>query len=149
MVRFILIFSVLVFLVPMQQALASDTPQEARHEVMEDVGDAAKPIGKMLKGERTFDAAVVMESFKTWSAAAGVFGDMFPEGSETGGDTEAKATIWTDREGFDAQLALYAEAVEAAIGEAPQDLEALKAAAGPVFKECKACHEEYRVEDED
>jgi len=149
MVRHILIFSFLVFLFPMQQALASDTPQEARHELMEDVGDAAKPIGKMLKGEQEFDAAVVMESFQTWSVAAGVFGDMFPAGSETGGETEARETIWSDRDGFNAQLARFGEAVDAAIKAAPQDLEALKAAAGPVFKECKGCHEEYRVEDED
>ena len=39
------------------------------------------------------------------------------------------------------------EATEAAVAASPQDLEALKAAAGPVFKVCKSCHESYRIED--
>ena len=41
-------------------ALAGETPQEQRHELMEQVGDAAKSVGGMLKGEREFDAAVAM-----------------------------------------------------------------------------------------
>jgi cytochrome c556 len=142
-------FCPLVFMILSQTVVASDTPQEARHEVMEDVGGAAKPVGKMLKGERAFDAAVAMESFRTWSTAAGIFGDLFPEGSETGYDTEARDTIWSDREGFDTRLAAFGKAADAAIEANPQDLASLKAAAGPVFKECKACHEDYRVEDED
>jgi cytochrome c556 len=128
--------------------LAGDSPQEQRHELMEDVGGAAKAVGEMLKEERPFDAAVAMESLQTWAEAAAVFGDLFPEGSESGYDTEAKATIWTDRAGFDASLAEFAEAVDAAIAAEPQDLEALNAAAGPAFKKCKACHEDYRVEDD-
>jgi len=149
MIRALLIFSILALLLSLPNVWASDTPQETRHELMEGVGDAAKPVGKMLKGEQEFDAAVAMESFQTWSVAAGNFGDLFPEGSETGYDTEAKATIWTDRDGFNAQLETYATAVDAAIEANPQDLEALKAATGPVWKACKGCHEEYRVEDED
>lgn len=147
--RILLVSVVLSMLAPAISVLASDSPQEMRHEVMEGVGDAAKPIGKMLKGEREFDAQLVMESFQAWSEAADVFGDLFPEGSETGYDTEARDTIWTDRAGFDAKLAEFAEAVDAAIAANPQDLDALNAAAGPVFKTCKGCHEEYRVEDED
>jgi len=139
----------LAILIPPQTVAASDKPQEARQELMEDVGDAAKPVGKMLKGERAFDAAVAMESFRTWSNAAGIVGDLFPEGSESGYDTEAKDTIWSDREGFNARLAAFGKAADAAIEASPQDLAALKAAAGPVFKECKGCHENYRVEDED
>jgi cytochrome c556 len=149
MIRVLLIFSLLALLFSLPQAWASDAPQEARHELMEGVGDAAKPVGKMLKGEQEFDAAVAMESFQTWSHAAGNFGDLFPEGSDTGYDTEAKETIWTDRDGFNAKLETFADAVDAVIEANPQDLEALKTATGPVFKACKGCHEDYRVEDED
>jgi cytochrome c556 len=129
-------------------ALAGESPQEQRHELMEGVGDAAKPVGGMLKEEVAFDAEVAMESFQTWAEAADLFGDLFPAGSETGYDTEARATIWSDRAGFENALAGFAEAVDAAIAAQPQDLEALNAAAGPVFEKCKACHEDYRVEDE-
>lgn len=147
--RFIKILMALLLLFPVSQVLAAESPQEARHELMEGVRDAAKPVGEMLKGERDFNAAVAMESFQTWAEAAAIFGDMFPEGSETGFDTEARATIWTDREGFNAILLAFGEAVDAAITANPQDLEALKTAAGPVFKTCKECHEGYRVEEDD
>jgi len=128
--------------------LAQQSPQEQRHELMEGVGDAAKPVGAMLKGEAPFDAATVMQSLQTFDKAAAEVGALFPEGSDTGHDTQAKSTIWTDRAGFDATLKAWSDAVDAAIAAAPQDLDSLNAAAGPVFKECKACHEGYRVEKE-
>jgi cytochrome c556 len=127
----------------------ADTPQEERHEIMEDNGAAAKEIGRMIEGESAFDAGRAMDSMRTWQSAAAVYGDMFPAGSETGFDTRASETIWSDREGFDAALEAWSDAVDAAIAANPQDLEALKAATGPVFKKCKACHEEYRLEEED
>ena len=136
----------LLFLVP--GAWAAGSVQEERHELMESGKDAAKPIGAMMKGEQAFDAAIVMESFGVWEHVAATAGDLFPPGSETGYDTEARDTIWTDREGFNAALKNFADAVDAAIEAAPQDLDALNAAAGPVFKACKGCHENYRVEKE-
>lgn len=136
------------FVLPFGAALAEDTPQEQRHELMEDVGGGAKTIGKMLEGEEPFDATAAMSALQTWDHAAGVFGDLFPAGSDSGYDTEAKATIWSDRAGFDAALQAWAEAVDAAIAANPQDLGSLEAAAGPVFEKCKACHEDYRVEKE-
>ena len=80
MIRVLLISSILVLLFSLPQAWAGDTPQEARQELMEGVGGGAKPVGKMLKGEQEFDAAVVMESLQTWSHAAANFGDLFPMG---------------------------------------------------------------------
>lgn len=147
--RVLLSLTVLAMLSPFSSALAEDIPQEARHELMEDVGDAAKPVGGMLKGEVEFDAAVVMESFQTWSIAGPIFADLFPEGSETGYETEAKSTIWSDRDGFNEALAAWSEAVDAAIAANPQSLEELEPAAGAVFKSCKGCHEDYRVEEEE
>lgn len=147
--RFAIAFCLSVSLSCSTFALAGESPQERRHELMEHVGEAAKPVGAMLKGEQPFDAAVVMESFQTFSEVPPVFITLFPEGSDTGYDTEAKATIWTDRAGFEATLADFSDAVDAAIAAAPQNLEELNAAAGPVFKQCKACHEDYRVEKED
>jgi cytochrome c556 len=132
----------------MQLAIAAESPQEQRHELMEDVGGGAKTIGKMLEGEDPFDAGAAMAALQTWAAVADEFGALFPEGSESGYDTEAKATIWSDREGFDAALQAWAEATDAAISADPQDLESLQAVAGPVFKKCKACHQDYRVEKE-
>lgn len=137
---------VLVFF-PAAVAMAGDTPQERRHELMEDVGGAAKTIGKMLKEEAPFDAMTAMEALEVWAGAAEPFGEMFPEGSETGFETEAKSTIWTDRAGFEQALGEFKSAADAAVAANPQTLAELQPAAGPVFKACKGCHESYRVDD--
>ena len=130
-------------------ALAGSDPILTRQHLMEDTRDAAKVIGGMLKEKEPFDAEAAMAALMVWKKTANESGDLFPEGSETGHDTEAKATIWTDRDGFNEKLADFGVRVEAAITASPDSLEALKAAAGPVFKTCKACHEGYRVEKED
>ena len=130
-------------------AFAGSDPIKARQHLMEDTRDAAKVIGGMLKGKQPFDADAAMAALKTWKKTATEAGDLFPEGSETGHDTEAKATIWSDRDGFNDAMEKFDTAVDAAIAANPDSLDALKAAAGPVFQTCKGCHESYRVEKED
>jgi len=130
-------------------AVADDDPRHVRHELMESVGKAAKPIGKMLKGESDFDGDVLMSSLRTFEDAAGQFGELFPAGSNTGEDTEAAPAIWEDRAGFEEALAKWQTAVADAIAAQPDTLDAAEPVAGPVFQACKACHETYRIEDED
>jgi len=127
-------------------AFANPDPILARQELMEDTRDAAKVIGGMLRQQQPFDADAAMAALKVWQETAAKAGDLFPEGSGVGHDTEAKITIWTDRAGFDEKMADFGTKVDAAIAASPDSLEALNAAAGPVFKSCKACHEGYRVE---
>lgn len=130
-------------------AIAGSDPIKARQHLMENTRDAAKVIGGMLRGEKAFDAEAAMAAMETWKKTATEAGDLFPEGSETGHDTEAKAEVWTDRDGFNAAMEKFNMAVDTAIAANPDSLDALKAAAGPVFKTCKGCHEGYRVEKED
>lgn len=128
-------------------AIAEEDPREERHELMESVRDAAKPVGEMLKGDREFDAAVLMTSLGTWQDVSAVFGDLFPEGTETGMDTRAAAAIWEDRAGFEQALDDWRVAVLAAIDTAPQTLDEAKPVVGPVFNACKNCHDTYRIEE--
>jgi len=148
MVRIFLISSLVALQFIVTSVSAGDSVQEQRHDLMEEARDAAKTIGGMLKGEQPFDAEAAMASFEDWARVAATAGDLFPEGSETGYGTEARETVWTDREGFNKSMMEFSQAANAAIEAAPQDVEALKAAAGPVFKTCKGCHEGYRVDDE-
>ena len=148
MAKFHTLITAAALLAATQLAMASESPQEQRHELMEDVREHAKTISRMLEGENPFDAGAAMAAMQAWSEAAQVFGGMFPEGSESGYDTRATAAVWSDREGFDAALGAWSEAIDAAIAVNPQDLESLQAAAGPVFKKCKACHEDYRLEED-
>ena len=128
--------------------IADDGPAHERHELMEGVRDAAKPIGKMLKGEADYDAATVMTSLETFQDASLVFGDLFPAGSEAFETSEAAPAIWDDREGFNEALATWQEAVNAAIAAAPQTLDEARPTVGPIFKTCKSCHDTYRIEKE-
>ena len=130
------------------QAATDDDPRHERHELMEGVRDAAKPIGKMFRGEAEYDADTVMASLKVFHDASGVFGDLFPPGTETGMDTEAAPAIWEDREGFDQALAEWRAAVETAMSAKPATLEDAKPVVGPVFNACKNCHDNYRIEKE-
>ncbi len=148
MFRMVLVVSAFLLAVSAGPLAAGDSPQEKRHELMEKSKDAAKPVGGMLKGEVEFDAETAMASFKAWVEIAGQFGELFPEGTETGHGTEARKEIWTDRAGFEAELKKFSDAANAAVAANPQTLEELNAAAGPVFKTCKSCHEGYRVEEE-
>lgn len=130
-------------------AFAGSDPILDRQQLMEETRDAAKVVGGMLKGAEPFDAEAAMAAFEVWKKTAAKAGKLFPEGSDSGHDTEAKATIWTDRDGFNEKMADFGTAVDAAIAANPGSLEALKGAAGPVFQSCKGCHEGYRVEKED
>jgi cytochrome c556 len=142
----ILISTILLALFISGVALADSDPILERQHLMEDTRDAAKVIGGMLKQKQPFDAEAAMQAFKVWKNTANEAGDLFPDGSGTGHDTEAKVTIWTDRDGFNEKIADFGTSVDAAIAAKPDSVEALNTAAGPVFKTCKGCHEGYRVE---
>lgn len=145
----ILITGALVALLATAPVFAGSDPILERQQSMEDTRDAAKVVGGMLKGEQPFDVEAAGQALAAWKKTADEIGAMFPEGSETGHDTEAKATIWSDRAGFERELEGFASSVGAAIAANPASLEELKAVAGPVFNACKNCHEGYRLEKED
>lgn len=129
-------------------AVADEDPRHERHELMESTRDAAKPLGKMLRGEADYDADVVDTSLQTFIAVSEEFAGLFPPGTETGMDTEAAPAIWEDREGFEQALAEWRAAVDAAAAASPGSLEEAKPVLGPIFNACKNCHDTYRIEDE-
>ena len=104
---------------------------------------------EILAGQKAFDAQAANAALDVWAEAAWDFGKLFPEGSETGHDTEAKSTIWSDRAGFDDKMAVFNTKVDEAIAANPDSVDALKGVAGPVFQSCKGCHDGYRVDKED
>ena len=144
-IRFPLILATLAIAA---SVFADDDPRHVRHELMEGVRDAAKPVGLMLRGEAEFDSELLMQSLSVWKEAGSQFGDLFPEGTETGMDTEAAPAIWEDRAGFEAALAKWQGAVDKAIEASPDTLEAAKPVVGPIFQTCKGCHDNYRISDE-
>jgi len=146
MKKLLLPAAVSLCLIPAALPADSHDPIAKRQDIMEQVRDAVKPLSAMNKGEMAFDAAAVSASLDTFAMAAEKFGGLFPPGSDSGGNTEAKSTIWTDRAGFDAKLAEFGEAVEAAQAASPQSLDEFKPVFFSVVKNCKGCHDGYRVD---
>jgi cytochrome c556 len=126
-------------------ALAASDPILVRQKIMKANNAAARVAGGMLKGEIAFDAKVATAAIRTMNAVAYTYGDYFPAGSETGMKTRADPKIWSDMAGFEAKLAQFQKDTDAAVAAKPQDLDAFKAAMGPVFGNCKGCHEDYRT----
>ena len=108
---------------------------------MMDVGAAIGMGSKIAKGEVEYNAIAANLVLRTMHSAALGFGYMFPEGSETGADTEASPSIWSDRAGFNAAVAKFA--ADSAGGV--EDLDGFRAKFGQIAANCGACHKAYRV----
>ena len=124
---------------------ASDDPIATRQAMMKNVGASIGVMGKMAKGEMEFDATQANLAMRAINNAAIGFVYLFPEGSETGGETEAAPKIWEDMAGFIAKSrdmeSVTAEAIAAPAGS----LDDLKAQLGKLGATCQACHEGFRI----
>lgn len=121
-------------------------PIAERQQVMKDVGRQSRTLNQMAKGEAPFDAAAAVAAFQAMNQDAQRFGTLFPEGSETGGNTEASPDIWTNRSEFQEHLDKFAADTAAAAAAAPQDVAALSEQFRAVGGNCRSCHEDFRVD---
>jgi cytochrome c556 len=121
---------------------AAEGPAQQRHEAMETVQDSFKPLRAIAVKEAPFDAAVVDKNAATILDKLKEAHGLFPEGSG-GGDSRAKAEIWSDRAGFDQAMkeAQDAAAALAAVKEEADFVPAMRALGGT----CKGCHDKYRL----
>jgi cytochrome c556 len=122
--------------------MAADDPAHQRHEAMETVQESFKPLRAIAVKEAPFDAAVVKKNATTILEKLKEAHGLFPEGSG-GGDSRAKAEIWTDRAGFDQKMkdAQAAATAMAAVTEEAAFVPAMKSLGGA----CKGCHDKYRL----
>jgi cytochrome c556 len=127
-------------------AAAAQDPIKERKQLMKDNGDAAKLVTAMLKGEKPYDAKAAETAMKSINTSLATFVTLFPKGSETGGDTAAKPEIWTNKAEFDSIAKQLEAATAKAAAAAPGGLDGFKTAMGDVGKNCKSCHEKFRVE---
>ncbi len=139
------VFLVAGLLIPLVAgaAIAQSDPIAARKALMKQIGDQTGIGASMLKGETPFDAAKAATIFKTFAEDGAKFGTLFPAGSETG-DTKAAPAIWSDRAGFDAELAKFNAAVAqnvSGIGTA----DGFKVAFTAVANTCRSCHSTFRL----
>ncbi len=105
-----------------------------------------KPMGDMLKGKRPFDDAGFKRHMRDLQSAVSL--DLltgFPEDSDEGEDTSAKAEIWMDWEDFEQKFQNLRQQT-AKLSQAVQggDRTAIEARFNEVSKACKACHKKYK-----
>lgn len=143
------LFTALVLGAMALPVLAAEDPIGARKVLMQNNGAAAGLASGMLKGEIEYTPTAGKAVLAAFNATSQVYGDYFPEGSDSDPRTTASPKIWEDAAGFQAELDKLKAATdagfEAAGKDGPADIEAFKAATGPIFGTCKGCHEGYRV----
>lgn len=115
-------------------------PIRERHELMERVGKQAKIIGDALKSGKLDPVGGAAQKISEEVAKAL---PLFPEGS-THPRSRAKAEIWRDWAEFE-KLMKSLEADARATAETAQAGGDVKAAANQMFKNCKSCHDRFRL----
>ncbi len=123
---------------------------EARKAVFTLIGGNFRPIGNVLKGAAPYDAVTIAKSVARIAFLSQLLDDTFPEISNLGEpQTKAKPDIWTNRADFDKKLKdfqTHAAALQK-VNETDQGpTDAFKVAAAAVGQDCKACHDNFRVQ---
>ena len=121
----------------------------ARNAHMQLYGFNLGPLGAMAQDKMPYDAAVASTAAANLAALAALDQSRYwVEGSDTSVEgSRALPAIWENMADFDAKQQDLATASAALAAAAGTDLEALKAAFGPVGAACGACHQTYRASD--
>jgi cytochrome c556 len=127
-------------------AQAMDDPVKKRQNAMESIAKAVKMSSRMVKGTLPYNQATASGAMKTISEAGERFGQYFPKGSNEDPDSEASEKIWTDRKGFDDLLSKFNSDAKKAMDVASAGPAPFKAAFMDLVKNCKSCHDGYRIE---
>ncbi|NRB71334.1 MAG: cytochrome c [Xanthomonadales bacterium] len=136
----------LLLFMPLAGPAEDHDPIAERQRLMSETREALKPLIGMSRGQLDFDRDTVQTSLAVFAHTADESRDLYPDGTQSGGDTEAKATIWSDRAGFDQALTDFSEAVAAAQQADPQTAEAFQPVLRSVLGTCRACHDGYRID---
>jgi cytochrome c556 len=106
------------------------------------------PMAQMVRGKTPWDGAEFARRAERVALIAPQLLEGFPQGSDTGATTEAKAEIWKNMDDFKLKMddlvkqsRLLADVAKS--GDEAKMKEQFKQTADA----CKACHEKYRSED--
>jgi cytochrome c556 len=122
---------------------------EVRKAAFALIGNSFKPIGDTLQGKIPYNQAEVQKRAARVVLLADWVGEAFPDASNTGlPDTKAKPEVWSDRTTFDKRLSEFREhAATLAKVSATETTasDAFKTAAAAVAKDCKSCHDAFKL----
>ncbi len=120
---------------------------ESREGIFEVIRMYFGPIYGMVRGQIPFDGAVVTHNATKISELATMIPDGFKLNTQ-GADVETEALdgIWDNIEDFNAKAATLAERATALAAAGGEGAEATQKAFGAMGGACKACHDDYRVQ---
>ncbi len=129
-------------------AVAQDDPANSikyRQAVMRSMDGHMGALGGIVKGDISFGDHAGLHA-DAIAATSQIILDLFPEGSDTGAETLAKAEIWQDLDTLSANVEqLQAAAVVLQAAVASGDSAAIGAAFGDVGGACGNCHGMFRA----
>lgn len=107
-------------------------------------------IADMLKGKIEYDQAAVQKHADVVQMMSTLVKDEFPEGTDAlAGETNALIDVWDKPDEFADKVAEFEEtAIELEKAAEAGDKARLAAAVKDVGSSCKACHDDFRQDDE-
>lgn len=113
------------------------------------IANSFKPVGDTSQGKIEYNQAEIQKRANRIAVVSEFLETAFPDTSNLGEpDTKASPDIWKKKADFDKQLkdfqAHAATLVKVAASEKTSS-DAFKEAAGAIAKDCKGCHESYKV----
>lgn len=113
------------------------------------IGNSFKPLGDIAQGKAEYNQADVQKRANRILVLSEFLDSAFPEASNLGEpDTKAKADVWTNKADFDKKLKDFQEHAAALVkvaGTEKTASDAYKEAFGNLAKDCKGCHENYKL----
>lgn len=102
-------------------------------------------VGAMASGRAPYDAKLAAESAAIIADMAKLPWAGFGPGTDKGGNTKAKAEIWTEQVKFtESSDRLIAESGKLALAAKTGNLDSLKVAFAATADTCKSCHDAFR-----
>lgn len=122
---------------------------ETRKSAFHLIGNTFKPIGDAVQGKSEFNQADIQKRANRILMLTDFLEASFPESSNLGTpDTKASADIWTKKAEFDKKLKDFQEHAATLVAVANTETSAtpaFKEAFGAVAKDCKGCHDSFKV----
>ena len=115
-----------------------------RKDLMKANAEATKGPTAMMKGEAPFDLAKVQASLKTFQDNAPKLKGLWPQDSQTGGDTRALPAIWKNTKEYLDWFDGFAKDAKAA-AQAIKDEASFKTEWPKVVGYCGGCHKDFRA----
>lgn len=122
---------------------------EVRKAAFTLIGNSFRPLGDVAQGKTEFNQADVQSRANRILVLTDFLDHSFPEASNLGEPaTKTKAEAWTKKAEFDNELKKFKEDVANLVKVTATEKtasEAFKTAVGAVGKDCKSCHEGFKV----